>query len=129
VTTQVQVEFDIGLAFKARCRERLAPFHSNIRVHIALHIRNARIIVNCQLGDSAIKKALINLKLDTGSILTLVGDLNGQVVFIQGVHGFIIFTCRGSISLFLDECFRSLVDAVGGRAGSGGATGRPGRGA
>jgi hypothetical protein len=120
VTTQVQVEFDIGLAFKAHCRERLAPFHSNIRVHIALHIRNARVIVNRQLGDSAIKKALINLKLDIGSILTLVGDLNGQVVFIQGVHGFVVFTSRGTISLFLDQCFKCPVDAVRrGAAGSG----------
>jgi hypothetical protein len=128
VTTQVQIEFDIGLAFKAHCRECLAPFHTNFRVQIALHIRNARIIVDCQLGDSAIKKALINLKLDTGSLLTLVGDLNRQVVLIQGVHGFVIFTCRGSISLFLNQCFKCLVDAVRRGAAGSGTTGRPGRG-
>jgi hypothetical protein len=56
----MKIDLDISFALKATSIMSLAPFCCDVGMHLAIDTIYTRMIVNCQLGNNPVKKALVN---------------------------------------------------------------------
>ena len=99
---------------------------SNICLHFTSNIHWTSIVIQCKLVDNSIIEALHNFEGHFLSILTLISDLNRQVVWIYIDHLLLLSTNLGSISNSANQLFFSLVNARSrSRSGSSGSRSGP----
>jgi hypothetical protein len=72
----MQINFHVSLSVEACGCVRLRPVHSYIWVGITVHIRDAIVIVDCQVCDIASEEVIVNCESNSTAILTLVCDLD-----------------------------------------------------
>jgi hypothetical protein len=87
----MQINFHVSLSVEACGCVRLRPVHSYIWVGITVHIRDAIVIVDCQVCDIASEEVIVNCVGAAADLLTTDMQTVPRITLAVRVY---LFTCR-----------------------------------
>lgn len=86
VATQIKINLHICFAVEAYSRVLFLPCRIYFSVDITINIGGVLVVVDSQLVNDTINEILINYERNGVTILTLISDLNWEIIFVQFKH-------------------------------------------
>jgi hypothetical protein len=107
----MKIDLDVSFSPKANSIISLAPFCCDVGMHLAIDMIDTRMIVNSKLSNNTVKKTLVDPEPYCGTVLTLISNLNWQVVHVQINHTSIADAGLWPIANLGDKVLSSPCDA------------------